>query len=91
MGTLVPRLRVKVPPRPSPPPSSSERTSPMTSNFLNDPLLHAIERDLDRLLSSSSTLKSSTRRTSQPSQPAPPVDTFLSDVPTQPLSWLWPG
>ncbi|MDQ6659750.1 MAG: AAA family ATPase [Chloroflexota bacterium] len=62
----------------------------MTSNFLNDPILRAIDRDLDRLLPLSPTQTSSgSDRHHFPA--APSVGSFLSDLPTQSLSWLWPG
>ena len=62
----------------------------MTFEPINDHLLHQLERPLDLPIPTSAF-------PGMPAQPArspasSPIELFLlSDVPSQPLSWLWPG
>src|SRR6266568_5252430 len=67
-----------------------ERTTPMTFEPISDHLLHKLERSLD----SSNPTSAFPGAPAQPARSPAPFQTgvfLLSEIPSQPLSWLWPG
>jgi len=62
----------------------------MTFEPINDHLLHKLDRSLDRPTPTSAFPGAPAQPARSPA-PSPPGLFLLSDVPSQPLSWLWPG
>src|SRR5436305_10920872 len=63
-----------------------ERTLPMTSGTPYDRILRDLEREVSHY-------ERSLAKQQQPKKPPAPLPTahFLSNVPSKPLNWLWPG